>query len=260
MGKYDHPERRPAVITGASSGIGAETAWTLARAGLPVALGARRVDRLEELVTKIRAEGHEAVAHPLDVADDSSVAEFAAKVEADLGPVQVVVSNAALIEPGRLTEFEADDFLRQVQVNLLGPQRLVHTFLPGMVERGQGGDIVFISSDVAVRARPFMSGYTATKRGLEGLAEALRMELEGTGVRASVVRPGPTHSEAGSDWSAEHTELVINEWIKWGHARHPRTLKASAIANAIHMIVTAPRGTHITPVDVTPEAPIKDPK
>src|SRR5690606_8978126 len=108
-----HPDRRPAVITGASSGIGAETARTLARAGMPVALGARRTDRIEQLAEELRAEGHEAVAHPLDVADDASVAEFAAKVASDLGEVEVVVSNAALIEPGRLLEFDADDFLRQ---------------------------------------------------------------------------------------------------------------------------------------------------
>jgi len=85
--KYQHPDRRPAVISGASSGIGAETARKLAAAGFPVALGARRVDRLEEIVSRIRAEGGEAVAVPLDVTDDKSVADFAAEVTAGLAPI-----------------------------------------------------------------------------------------------------------------------------------------------------------------------------
>ncbi|MER6942345.1 SDR family NAD(P)-dependent oxidoreductase, partial [Nocardioides sp. NPDC000441] len=92
--KYAQPDRRPAVITGASSGIGAETAKALATAGLPVALGARRLDRVEEIAAAIRADGGEAVAHPLDVTSDESVAEFAAKAVADLGEIEVVVSNA----------------------------------------------------------------------------------------------------------------------------------------------------------------------
>ena len=190
MGKYEQPTRRPAVVAGASSGIGAETAQALAAAGHPVALGARRVDRCEELAAAIRADGGEAVAHVLDVADDASVADFAAKAAADLGDIEVVVSNAALIGPGSLLETTAERLRNEVDVNLLGPHRLIRAFVPGMVER-QRGDIVFISSDVALRARPFMGGYSATKAGLEGLVASLQMELEGTGVRASIVRPGP---------------------------------------------------------------------
>jgi NADP-dependent 3-hydroxy acid dehydrogenase YdfG len=77
VSKYAQPERRPAVVSGASSGIGAAAALTLARAGHPVALGARRVERCAELVEQIRSDGGEAVAHPLDVTDASSVEAFA---------------------------------------------------------------------------------------------------------------------------------------------------------------------------------------
>ncbi|TIC88225.1 SDR family oxidoreductase [Nocardioides sp. GY 10113] len=255
MGRYDHPERRPAVIAGASSGIGAETAQALAAAGFPVALGARRVDRIEELAATIRSAGGEAVAHPLDVADDGSVADFAAKVAADLGDVEVVVSNAGLLGPGALAEIDTDRLARELDVNLLGPHRLIRAFVPGMVERARG-DIVFVSSDTAVRARPFMGGYSASKAGLEGLVGSLQMELEGTGVRASVVRPGPTWSEMGMDWDPDAAAKVLNEWVKWGHARHSHFLKARAIADAITTVVSAPRGVHISPVDVNPEAPV----
>ncbi len=257
MSKYDQPDRRPAVIAGASSGIGAETAKSLAGAGFPVALGARRVERCEELAAAIRADGGEAVAHPLDVASDESVEEFAAKAVADLGEVEVVVSNAGLLGPGRVVEVETERFAREIEVNLLGPHRLIRAFVPGMIERRRG-DICFVSSDTALRARPFMAGYSATKSGLEGLVESLQMELEGTGVRASVVRPGPTWSEMGMDWDPDEAATVLNEWVRWGHARHPHFLKAQAIAAAIATVVTAPRGVHISPVDVNPEAPVED--
>ncbi|WKN47420.1 SDR family oxidoreductase [Nocardioides sp. Arc9.136] len=257
-GRYAQPERRPAVVAGASSGIGAETARALAAAGFPVALGARRTDRCEELAAAIRAEGGEAVAHPLDVSSEESVADFAAKVTADIGDVEVVISNAGLVGPGRLLEVGTERFARELDVNLVGPYRLVRTFVPPMVERRRG-DVLFVSSDVALRARPFMSAYTAGKSGLEGLVESLQMELEGTGVRASVVRPGPTWSEMGGDWEAEQAAFVLEQWVRFGLARHPHFLKARAIADAITTVVSAPRGVHISPVDVNPEAPVEDP-
>ena len=257
MGKYEQPTRRPAVVAGASSGIGAETALALAAAGHPVALGARRVDRCEELAAQIRADGGEAVAHALDVSSDDSVADFAAKAAADLGDAEIVVSNAALIGPGGLLDTDSERLRREVDVNLLGPHRLVRTFVPGMVERRRG-DVVFVSSDVALRPRPFMGGYSATKSGLEGLVGALQMELEGTGVRASVVRPGPTWSEMGMDWDPEAAAMVLNSWVRFGQARHSHFLKARAIADAITTIVSAPRGVHLSPVDVNPEAPVED--
>ena len=100
MSRYPQPERRPAVVSGASSGIGAATAMTLASAGFPVALGARRVDRCAEVVEEIRSAGGEAVAHPLDVTDATSVEAFAKAVTADLGDVEVLVSNAGRVSPG----------------------------------------------------------------------------------------------------------------------------------------------------------------
>jgi NAD(P)-dependent dehydrogenase (short-subunit alcohol dehydrogenase family) len=255
--KYRHPDRRPAVITGASSGIGAETAKVLAAAGHPVALGARRLDVLDELVTAIRAEGGEAAAHRLDVTDDASVAGFADKVAADLGEVEVVISNAGRVAPGATIEISSERFAREIDLNLVGAHRVVRTFVPGMVERRRG-DIVFVSSDVVVRARPFMAAYSASKWGLEGLVNALQLELEGTGVRASIVRPGPTWSGMGADWDPGEAAFVIDQWTRFGLARHPHFLKAKAHADAIATIVGAPRGVHLSLLDVNPEAPVEE--
>lgn len=257
MARYAHPDRRPAVVTGASSGIGAETAKALAEAGFPVALGARRVEQCEEIAAAIRADGGEAVAHRLDLTDDASVAEFAGKVVADLGEVEVVISNAGAVAPGATYDVEPARFAREIDLNLVGAQRLVRTFAPGMIERRRG-DLVFVSSDVAVRPRPFMGAYAASKWGLEGMVGALQMELEGTGVRASVVRPGPTWSGMGTDWDDDEAAFVLNQWVRFGLARHPHFLKARAQADAITHVVSAPRGVHLSLIDVNPEAPLED--
>ena len=255
--KYAQPDRRPGVVTGASSGIGAAAAVTLARAGYPVALGARRVDRCAEIVAEIRKGGGEAVAHALDVRDATSVEAFAEAVTADLGDVEVLVSNAGHVAPGVVHEVESERFAAEIDLNLVGAHRLVRAFVPAMVERTRG-DVVFVSSDVAVRARPFMSSYAAAKWGLEGMAHAMQMELEGTGVRVSIVRPGPTWSEMGTDWDEAEAADVLNGWIRFGLARHPHFLKPAALGDAIATIVSAPRGVHLNLVEVNPEAPLEE--
>ena len=257
MSRFPQPDRRPAVVTGASAGIGAATAAALAAAGHPVALGARRTHLLEEVAAAIRAAGGEAVALPLDVCDDASVAAFAEAARSEVGDVEVVVSNAGAVAPGVIHEVDTVRFAREIDVNLLGAHRLVHALVPAMVGRRRG-DVVFVSSDVAVRARPFMAAYAAGKWGLEGMVHALQMELEGTGVRASLVRPGPTRSEMGGDWDDTADGEVLTQWVRFGLARHPHFLRASAIADAIVAVVSAPRGVHLNLVEVTPEAPIQE--
>jgi NADP-dependent 3-hydroxy acid dehydrogenase YdfG len=256
VSKYDRPGRRPTVVTGASSGIGAATALALAAGGYPVALGARRVDKLDDLAASIRESGGEVVVSPLDVTDPDSVKAFAAEVTAALGEVETVVSNAGAVSPGTIHEVDSDRFARELDLTITGAHRLVRAFVPAMVERRRG-DVVFVSSDVAVRARPFMSAYAAGKWGLEGMAHAMQMELEGTGVRASIVRPGPTWSEMGTDWDVDEAATVLTAWERFGLARHPHFMKPQALADAIRFVVDAPRGVHVNLIEVNPEAPIR---
>lgn len=255
MSKYDRPGRRPTVVTGASSGIGAATALTLAAAGHPVALGARRTDKLDDLAASIRESGGEVVVSALDVTDPDSVTAFAAEVTGALGDIETVVSNAGAVAPGTIHEVDSDRFTRELDLTITGAHRLVRAFVPAMVERRRG-DVVFVSSDVAVRARPFMSAYAAGKWGLEGMAHAMQMELEGTGVRASIVRPGPTWSEMGTDWDADEAAFVLTQWERFGLARHPHFMKPQALADAIAFVVAAPRGVHVNLIEVNPEAPV----
>lgn len=250
-----HPERRAAVVTGASSGIGAATAVALAEAGHPVALGARRLDRLEETAAKIRADGGEAVALALDLADDASIEAFAAAADEQLGPIEVVVSNAGEVLPTTALGSDPDDFARQVQINLVGAHRLVRVLGPPMVTR-QRGDIVFITSDVVRVPRPLMSSYVTAKHGLEGLARAMQMELEGSGVRVGIVRPGPSGTEQGATWDADTIDEVLASWTHWGVQRHHAYLRPSDVARTVLAVVSTPRGSHLTLVEVEPEAPL----
>jgi hypothetical protein len=131
--KYFQPERRPAVVTGASSGIGAATALSLAGAGFPVALGARRTDRCQEVAAQAREAGGEAVVQALDLTDASSVATIAEKVIAELGDIEVVISNAGAVAPGTIHEVDTERFARELDLNVVGAHRLVRAFVPGMV-------------------------------------------------------------------------------------------------------------------------------
>jgi NAD(P)-dependent dehydrogenase (short-subunit alcohol dehydrogenase family) len=250
-----HPDRRPTVVTGASSGIGAATARAMARAGHPVVLAARRVDVCGEIADAIRSEGGEAEALPLDLADPDSIAVFAEKAAGAFGPVEVLISNAARIQPGRVLAMAPEEFDEVVRINLSGAHRLVLAFGPGMVERRRG-DMVFVTSDVVAHPRPLMAAYMASKWGLEGYVTALQMEFEGTGVRATVVRPGPTLTGMGMDWDPAVTGTLLAEWERWGLARHSSFLRPEGVALAIAHAVGAPRQTHLSVIEVQPEAPL----
>ncbi len=256
MPRFDaHPDRRPAVVTGASSGIGAATARALAAAGHPVVLAARRAERLDALAAELRAEGGEAVGLALDLADPASVDAFADAATTALGPIDVVVSNAGEVVPMTGVGADPDDFARGIHVNLLGAQRLTARLGPALVEQGHG-DLVFVTSDVVVRQRTHMAAYVTAKSGLEGLCRAMQMELEGSGVRVGMVRPGPSSTEQGTTWDEEVILHVMAHWKAWGHLRHNGALLPGNVADAIVAMVSAPKGTHLSLIEVQPEAPV----
>jgi len=249
------PARRPAIVAGASSGIGAATAVELAAHGFPVALGARRVDKCQEIAEKIRADGGEAIALPLDVTDVDSVKEFVHQATEQLGDIEVLVTGAGDTYFGRLHEIDTDTFESQVQIHLIGANRLTTAVLPGMVER-QRGDLIFVGSDVALRQRPHMGAYGAAKAGLVAMVTNLQMELEGTGVRASIVHPGPTKTGMGWSLPLESIGPALQDWAKWGQARHNYFLRAADLARAITFVAETPRGGFIANMELQPEAPL----
>ena len=243
---------RKMVVTGASSGIGAAIARTFAKLGWMVAIGARRMQRLEEVRREIEGAGGRAFVHGLDVTVPESIDAFFTATEAALGTVDVVVSNAGIGVPGLVHELAVADIQREVATNLLGPMLVVRRALPAMLAR-RCGDLVFISSMNVVEPRPFQVGYTASKAGVEAMAHALRMDLEGTGLRSIIVRPGPTCSEFGSGWGGAMMMRVVESWNRWGFMRHHQFLDAERVADAVVAAVTAPRGVSLDVIQVNPE-------
>ena len=252
-----HPDRRPAVVAGASTGIGAAIARTLGTSGYPVALGARRVDRCEEVAAEIRAAGGAALAHELDIADAASVEAFGKAVTERLGDVEVLVANAGTMPSGAVLDLDPDEFAQALNVNAVGVLRLLRAFVPAMIARRRG-DVVVISSEVLDQPRPLVGAYTAGKWAAEGLVRTLQMELEGTGVRASIVRPGPTATDIASGWDMDVALQAYKSGRRFGTLRHMNLLPPSAIAQTVAHVVGAPRGVHIATSYIAPEAPINE--
>jgi NAD(P)-dependent dehydrogenase (short-subunit alcohol dehydrogenase family) len=248
-------KRRPALVAGASSGIGAATAIDLAAHGFPVALGARRVEKCEEIVAQIKADGGEAIAVHLDVTDPDSVKTCVERTVDALGEIEVLVAGAGDTYFGRLHEISTDSFESQIQIHLVGANRLATAVLPGMLDR-QRGDLIFVGSDVALRQRPHMGAYGAAKAALVAMVTNYQMELEGTGVRASIVHPGPTKTGMGWSLPAESIGPALEDWAKWGQARHDYFLRAADLARAITFVAETPRGGFIVNMELQPEAPL----
>ncbi|KUI37610.1 short-chain dehydrogenase [Mycobacterium sp. IS-1496] len=260
MPRFDPlPDRRPALVAGASSGIGAATAIELAAHGFPVALGARRVEKCQEIVDTIRAEGGEAIAVHLDVTDPDSVKAAVEQTTSELGDIEVLVAGAGDTYFGKLADISTEQFESQVQIHLIGANRVASAVLPGMIAR-QRGDLIFVGSDVALRQRPHMGAYGAAKAALVAMVTNLQMELEGTGVRASIVHPGPTKTSMGWSLPAELIGPALEDWAKWGQARHDYFLRAADLARAITFVAETPRGGFIANMELQPEAPLAEVK
>ena len=182
-----------ALVTGASSGIGAEFARQLAALGLSVIVCARRKDRLDTLCAEIRARhGVEALALESDLAR----ADFLAPLQAAIGDrdVGLLVNNAGFGDKGPFFESDLAMQLRMLDTNCRAPLILTHAFGPKLLARGRGG-IVFTSSTAAFQGLPFSSHYAATKGYELQLAEGLWYELRGRGIDVLALCPGPTDTE-----------------------------------------------------------------
>src|SRR4051794_12195542 len=185
----DHVRGRVAVITGASSGIGAATARALAAGGFRVALLARRADRLQTVADEI---GDRAIAIEADVTDRDSLVAAADRVKAELGVADVLVNNAGVMLLAPFTADQHAEHRRMVEINLLGAMTATEVFLDQL--RDGGGDLVNLSSVAGRTARPGNAGYAATKWGMNGWSEGLRMELQ-PDIRVTVIEPGPVATE-----------------------------------------------------------------
>lgn len=185
-------EGRTALVTGASRGIGAAIAASLAGAGARVALVARTREKLEQVARLI---GHDAIVVAADLADEKSAASAAAEIrDAFGGAPDILVNNAGLFRIVEISEMGVKDFADVLRTNLLAPFLMLHEFLPSMRER-QSGHVVTIGSSADRRIFAGNGAYSATKYGMRAVHEVLREETRGTGVRTTLISPAGVNTD-----------------------------------------------------------------
>ncbi len=231
--------QRVALVTGASSGIGAATVRALAAAGFHTVSAARRLERCEELAAEV---GGDAVA--LDVTDPESVAALAEALD-DVAVVVHSAGGALGLEP--VAEANEEKWLEMFQTNVLGVGRVTKALLPAL-ERGKGGHIVVIGSVAGVEVYPGGAGYTAAKHAVNALTRTLRLELLGKPIRVTEIAPGLVETEFALvrfEGDADKASQVY-EGID--------PLTAGDIAETIAFVVTRPSHVNIDYLAVKPTA------
>jgi short-subunit dehydrogenase len=181
------------LITGASSGIGAACAAAAARAGARVVLLARTQPALEQLTAQIHATGGSAYAYPVDLTDAAAVDATVARILAELGPPDIVISNAGSGRWLFVEETSATEAAELIAMPYLAAFYLTRALLPAMLQRRRGY-FLFVNSPAALVAWPGATGYTAARWALRGFAEALRADLHSTGLRVATAIPGKVSS------------------------------------------------------------------
>lgn len=182
---------RVAVVTGASSGIGAAVAKALAREGVRLALAARREDALLETQAALGrgAEDGSSVVVPTDVTDREGMKALIRRAEDELGPVDILVNCAGVMYYTLMKNLREEEWETTVEVNCKGTLNCIGAVLPGMLTRGRG-HIVTISSDAGRQVFPGLAAYSASKFFVEALSRTLRLETAGTGLRVTTIQPG----------------------------------------------------------------------
>lgn len=240
-------EGRRAVITGASSGIGEATAVAMAHEGAAVVLGARRKDRLDELVARIESEGGTAIAIEADISDEEQARGLVETASAELDGLDCLVNNAGVMLLGPLQGADPQEWRRMIAVNLLGLLYCTHYSLP-LIRDGGGGDIVNVAS-VAGRTASLGSGvYNMTKWGVVGFSESLRQEGAHIGVRVTCVEPGFVDTEL----QGHNDNPIVVEQIEKMRESTGKVLEAADIANAVVYAVGQPKHVSINEVLVRP--------
>jgi uncharacterized protein len=230
MSRSEPGTSRIAVVTGASSGIGAATALRLARGALTVALVARRADRLADIAARIADGGGRAVAYPADLTDAAAREQVITQIAAELGPIDVLVNNAGHGYYGPFATMPWQDAHTMIELNAAAPIHLSSLVLPHMLAVG-GGNIVNIGSGGAHVHFPGLAMYTGSKAFLSAYSTAVSRELRRAGVHVSLLRCGDVQTEF-FDSMAERSSRI---------PREPRKIPAERVAEAVWHVLQRPR-------------------
>ena len=238
-----------ALVTGASSGIGAATAATLADQGAAVALAARRRHRLETLAAGIRDQGGTALVLEADVTDQRQAADTVQRTVTELGRLDTLINNAGVMLLGQAVGAPLAEWQQMVELNVLGLLYCAHAALPHLLHAAEDGprhvaDMVNISSVAGRVARNGNNVYSLTTHGIGAFSESLRQEVTRRYVRVSLVEPGATATELASHNRPEVLESLSSQL--------GQTMEAADIADAITYIVTRPRHVAVNELLIRP--------
>jgi NADP-dependent 3-hydroxy acid dehydrogenase YdfG len=238
-----------ALVTGASSGIGAAAATALAGQGAAVALAARRKDRLETLAASIREQGGTALVLESDITDEQQAAKAVEQTVAELGRLDTLINNAGVMLLGPAADAPLEEWQRMVDLNVLGLLYCAHAAMPHLLNAASDdprhvADMVNISSVAGRVARSGNGVYALTKFGVGALSESLRQELGPRYVRVSLVEPGATATELAS-----HNRPEVLEGLR---SQMGQRMEAEDIADAITYIVTRPRHVSVNEMLIRP--------
>lgn len=203
-------EGRVAVVTGGSTGIGRAVAAGLGRAGCRMAICARSEEALQRTAEELAREGVEVLAMPTDVSRDDEVRRFAEKVEAEMGPVRILVNNAGVGRFGRVDELTPEDFDAVFGANVRGVFLCTRAFVPGMIGRGEG---VVVNVASLAGKNPFAGGsvYAGSKHAVVGMSKSMMLDLREHGVRVLTVCPGSVDTPffEKQDWFDPDPERIL---------------------------------------------------
>jgi NADP-dependent 3-hydroxy acid dehydrogenase YdfG len=234
-----------AVVTGASSGIGAAVAAALAKQGCAVALGARRLDALEGTKRKVEAHGVKCILRSTDVTSKTQVEALVQAASEELGPVDILVACAGVMYFTMMANTQMDEWERTVDVNCKGLLHALSSTVPGMLSRGRG-HVVAISSDAGRKVFPGLGVYSASKFFVEATLQALRLETAGAGLRVTSIQPGNTSTDLLG--MSTDTEAVK----KFGEPSGAKILDPSDVANSIVYALTQPEYVSVNEILVEP--------
>lgn len=205
---------KTALITGASSGLGAHFARLLAGAGARVVVAARRAERLSALVDELKGQGHEALAVTMDVTDSDSVEAGFSAAEQAFGVCDILVNNAGIGDPVPFLDMTEGNWRSMLDTNLDGAWRVAHRACKAMAKGGQGGSVINIASILGLRVGSALSHYAVAKAGVVQLTKAMALELARENIRVNAIAPGYFRTEMNSDYfDTEHGQKYIRSKV-----------------------------------------------